>query len=81
MAETTPVQAMIDALGGAQNIEEVEACMTRLRVSLKNNAAISKEKLLAAGALDVLEVNQVIHVILGTKAQQYRNEIQQSLAG
>lgn len=80
MAESTPVQTMIEALGGAQNIEEVEACMTRLRVSLKNNAAISKEKLLAAGALDVLEVHQVIHVILGTKAQQYRDEIQQVLA-
>ena len=42
MAESTPVQTMIEALGGAQNIEEVEACMTRLRVSLKNNASISK---------------------------------------
>lgn len=71
---------LIVALGSAQNIISVEACMTRLRVAIHDLNQINKAKLIELGALDVLEVNQYIHVILGTKAQQYRDEINQTLA-
>lgn len=71
---------LIVALGSAQNIISVGACMTRLRVAIHDLNQINKAKLIELGALDVLEVNQYIHVILGTKAQQYRDEINQTLA-
>ena len=70
---------LVTALGSAQNIISVEACMTRLRVAIHDLSQINKAKLIELGALDVLEVNQHIHVILGTKAQQYRDEINQTL--
>lgn len=70
---------LVTALGSAQNIVSVEACMTRLRVAVNDLSQINKAKLIELGALDVLEVNQHIHVILGTKAQQYRDEINQIL--
>lgn len=71
---------LVTALGSAQNIISVEACMTRLRVAVNDLSQINKAKLIELGALDVLEVNHNVHVILGTKAQQFRDEINQVLA-
>lgn len=71
---------LVTALGSAQNIISVEACMTRLRVAVNDLSQINKAKLIELGALDVLEVSHNVHVILGTKAQQCRDEINQVLA-
>ena len=38
---------VIDALGGGDNIEDVDACITRLRVSVKDISKVSKDKLKA----------------------------------
>ncbi len=74
-------RAILEALGAAQNIVEIDACMTRLRVTLKDVGLVDKAKLLELGALDVLNVNQGIHLIVGTKAAQYRDEIKSLLEG
>ena len=46
------VVKIIHLLGGRENIADVDACMTRLRVSVKNREAVGDEKAWkAAGAL------------------------------
>lgn len=66
---------VIEALGGVSNIEEVDACITRLRVSVKDVKNVSKEKLKLIGATDVLEVGGGIQAIYGAKAILYKNQI------
>lgn len=66
---------VIEALGGAQNIEDVDACITRLRVSVKDVSKVSKEELKKIGATDVLEVSGGIQAIYGAKAILYKNNI------
>jgi glucose PTS system EIICB or EIICBA component len=58
---------VIAALGGAENIEDVDACITRLRVSVKDVSKVSKAKLKEIGATDVLEVGGGIQAIYGAK--------------
>lgn len=71
--------AIIDALGGADNIENVTACATRLRVSLKNSGLVDKGVIQPIGATAVLDVKGGIQAIFGGKAILYSQEINQIL--
>ncbi|MFV0551469.1 MAG: PTS transporter subunit EIIC [Anaerorhabdus sp.] len=66
---------IIEALGGAENIEDVDACITRLRVSVKDVSKVKKDELKKIGATDVLEVSGGIQAIYGAKAILYKNII------
>ena len=66
---------IIAALGGKENIEDVDACITRLRVSVTDVAKVDKEVLKKIGAIDVLEVNGGVQAIYGAKAILYKNNI------
>lgn len=66
---------IIDALGGKKNIEDVDACITRLRVSVKDVSKVDKDTLKRLGATDVLEVGGGIQAVYGAKAILYKNNI------
>lgn len=72
-------QMIISALGGAENIETVTACATRLRVSVKNNQIIDKDTLKRLGATAVLDVSNGIQAIFGSQSDLYSQEINQHL--
>ncbi|HEK9996770.1 PTS transporter subunit EIIC [Streptococcus equi] len=87
-AETTSAQgsslrevslAIIEALGGQANIEDVTACATRLRVSLSDSSLVNKNVLTSLGATAVLDVKNGIQAIYGGKAILYSQEINQLL--
>jgi len=63
------------ALGGPENLEDVDACITRLRVSVKDVAKVDKEELKRLGATAVLDVKGGIQAIYGAKAILYKNAI------
>ena len=46
---------IIAALGGADNIDEVEGCITRLRVEVEDGDLVDKAALQAAGAQAVAD--------------------------
>lgn len=66
---------ILEALGGRENIEDVDACITRLRVSVKDSEKVDKEVLKQVGAAAVLDVKGGIQAIYGAKAILYKNEI------
>lgn len=72
MQEATEI---IEALGGASNIEDVDACITRLRVNVKDSDKVDASKLKSIGATDVLNVDGGIQAIYGAKAVLYKNNI------
>ena len=73
IAEKTP--AVLAALGGEENIVSVDACITRLRVEVKDKAKVDKAELKNLGAAGVMEVGNGIQAIFGAKADAYKNEI------
>lgn len=63
------------ALGGKENVEDVDACITRLRVSVKSAADVDKQRLKQLGATAVLEIDGGIQAIYGAKAIHYKSAI------
>ena len=67
--------AVLEALGGESNIVSVDACITRLRVEVKDKSKVDKDKLKSLGAAGVIEVGKGVQAIFGAKADGYKNEI------
>ncbi len=60
----------IEALGGKENIKEIESCITRLRMVLNDNKVIDEKRIKSLGAAGVLKAgDNVTQVIVGTKAE------------
>ena len=70
---------VLAALGGEENAISIDACITRLRVEVKDKSKVDKEKLKALGAVGVVEVGNGIQAIFGAKADAYRHEINRIL--
>lgn len=70
---------VLAALGGAENAVSIDACITRLRVEVKDKSKVDKDKLKALGAVGVVEVGNGIQAIFGAKADAYRHEINRIL--
>ena len=70
---------ILEALGGATNLEEVDACITRLRVSVKDPTKVDKPALRKLGATDVFEVRGGVQAVYGGKAILYKSAINESL--
>lgn len=72
---------IIEGLGGADNIVNVDACFTRLRVKVKDKSLVMsdndwKNKTAANG---VVQVNDGVQIIYGTKADIYKNNLKNVL--
>jgi len=60
----------IAALGGTENIKEIESCITRIRLVLVSNKELDEKAFKALGASGVMKAgSQVTQVIVGTKAE------------
>ena len=71
IAEKAP--AVLAALGG--DIVSVDACITRLRVEVKDKSKVDKNELKSLGAAGVMEVGNGIQAIFGAKADGYKSAI------
>ena len=72
--------AFAAALGGAQNLTEVDACTTRLRLVLADNQRVDEAALKRLGARGILRSSaQGLQVVLGPIADQVAGEIRAAL--
>jgi len=73
-------QGFVTALGGAQNLAEVEACTTRLRLVMVDNRAVDEAMLKRLGAQGVIRSSaNGLQVVLGPIADQVAGEIRATL--
>lgn len=71
---------IIQLLGGKTNILEVDACMTRLRVSVKNAHLVGTEQeWKKTGALGLVLKDNGVQVIYGPKADVIKSDVQDAL--
>ncbi len=73
---------LIAALGGAGNIQRVDACAeTRLRLVVGNEGAVDEQALQAAGASGLMRLaNNTVHLVVGLNADQYAAEMRGQMA-
>ncbi|MBU7592929.1 PTS transporter subunit IIBC [Metabacillus halosaccharovorans] len=71
---------VIGLLGGKDNIEDVDACMTRLRVTIKDmNAVATETEWKQNGALGLILKGKGVQAIYGPKADVLKSDIQDRL--
>ncbi|RKO63057.1 glucose-specific PTS transporter subunit IIBC [Caldibacillus debilis] len=68
-------QRIIDALGGKENLVNVDCCATRLRVTVNDPGAVNEELLKKTGAKGVLMKGKGIQIIYGPQVTIIKNEI------
>ncbi len=74
------VVQIINLLGGRENISDVDACMTRLRVSVNNVAEVGDEAAWKqAGAMGLIIKDNGVQAVYGPKADILKSDIQDLL--
>jgi glucose PTS system EIICBA or EIICB component len=74
-ADMSHAAKVLAAFGGFENITSVDACITRLRISVNDKSKVDKAKLKSLGAAGVLEVGDNMQAIFGTRAETLKGEI------
>ena len=80
VAEASQAVNIINLLGGRANIVDVDACMTRLRVTVKDADKVgTEEQWKAEGAMGLVMKGQGVQAIYGPKADVLKSDIQDIL--
>ncbi len=72
---------VLEHLGGKENITNLDACITRLRVGLSDIKKVNKAALRSLGAAGVMEVGDNVQVIFGGKSDVIKNDILDIIEG
>lgn len=72
---------VLDAMGGQENIKHLDACITRLRVEVKEKSKVDVAGLKELGASGVLEVGNNMQAIFGPKSDQIKHDMAMIMKG
>lgn len=74
------VVKIINLLGGRENISDVDACMTRLRVTVKDGTKVgSEEEWKQVGAMGLIVKGEGVQAVYGPKADILKSDVQDLL--
>lgn len=72
---TTVASIILEGLGGKENVESVDNCITRLRLEVKDNTLVNEKKIKSAGVAGIIRPGKnSVQVIIGTKVQFVADE-------
>jgi N-acetylglucosamine PTS system EIIB component len=66
---------IVAGLGGAENIVEVEGCITRLRTEVADPSKVDEAALKRVGAHGVLVAGKIVQVVVGPKADSLADDV------
>ncbi len=70
----------IKLIGGRSNIVDVDACITRLRLTLNDNSMVTEAKVKELGASGLIKPNATnVQIVIGTKAEIIAEEMKDML--
>jgi PTS system N-acetylglucosamine-specific IIC component len=72
-------EQVIAAFGGRENLVNVDACITRLRVEVSDKGKVDQARLKSLGAAGVVEVGNSVQAVFGTDAEALKNDINEIL--
>ncbi|PKG77871.1 PTS glucose transporter subunit IIBC [Shewanella sp. Actino-trap-3] len=77
---TERARNFIEAFGGPENLVNVDSCITRLRMDVRDTSKVDQARLKQLGASGVLISGNAVQAIVGTIAEVSRTEIDEMLA-
>ncbi|MGL5086700.1 MAG: glucose PTS transporter subunit IIA, partial [Clostridium sp.] len=72
---------VLDALGGSNNIKDLDACITRLRVTVIDINKVNKKQFKKLGSAGVMQVGSNIQAIFGPKSEMLKSQIKDIMNG
>src|SRR4029079_15900924 len=78
-ATDSKAEQLIAAFGGRENLVNVDACITRLRMEVADKSKVDQARLKALGAAGVIEVGNSVQAVFGTQAEALKNDIKDVL--
>lgn len=66
---------LVEAFGGKENIVHLNACITRLRVTVKDGQQVDQHKLKSLGAIGVVIAGTGVQAIFGTQSDRLKTDI------
>jgi len=74
-------KVIISGLGGSENIDVVDCCITRLRVTVKDMSLVNEEKIKTTGCMGLVKVDDHnIQIIYGPSVNVVKNSVNKQLA-
>ncbi|EOV8144825.1 PTS transporter subunit EIIC [Cronobacter dublinensis] len=73
-------QAIVEGLGGRDNLQDVDCCATRLRVTVNDGRKVNEAALTATGARGVILRGNGVQVIYGPHVTIIKNEVEELLS-
>jgi len=73
-------EGLVAAFGGADNIRNLDACITRLRVDLHDINRANADELKRLGASGVMKVGNGMQAIFGTRSENLKTDMEEYLA-
>ena len=70
---------ILAGLGGNANIDELESCITRLRVEVRDPAVVGERALKNTGAFGVVRSGRIVQIVVGPEADGLAEEISELL--
>lgn len=70
-------EEILAALGGNENVVDLEPCITRLRVEVSDPALVDEESLRNHGAFGVVRSGRVVQVVVGPEADDLAAAMEQ----
>ncbi|MDF2771785.1 MAG: glucose transporter subunit [Geminicoccaceae bacterium] len=77
MADDALAARLVAAFGGADNIQGLDACITRLRVDLADVSRANPDALKALGASGVVTVGSGMQAIFGTRSENLKTDMEE----
>jgi PTS system N-acetylglucosamine-specific IIC component len=74
-AVDSKAEQVIAAFGGRENLVNVDACITRLRMEVVDASKVDQDRLKRLGAAGVIEVGNSVQAVFGTEAEALKNDI------
>ncbi|MDT5267595.1 MAG: N-acetylglucosamine system or component, partial [Mycobacterium sp.] len=75
VAADSKAEQIIAAFGGRENLVNVDACITRLRMEVADTSKVDQARLKRLGAAGVIEVGNSVQAVFGTQAEALKNDI------
>ncbi|RSL31053.1 PTS glucose transporter subunit IICBA [Salibacterium salarium] len=72
---------VLEAFGGKENLKNLDACITRLRITVNDKEEVDKARLKQLGASGVMEVGQNVQAIFGPKSDAIKSQMQDIIEG
>jgi len=73
---SSKAEQILAGLGGADNVVEIEPCITRLRTEVKDGALVDEKALKSAGAHGVVKSGNVVQVVVGPEADNVAEDME-----